>query len=360
MNLILILGVVLLLAMFVMLVRVQNLVDIMRGRYNKRVGSANGINAALFPVFLVLGMAGFVWISSYSTQYYLPESSSVHGHKTDYMFWQTMVIITFVFVLTHLLLFTFPFVYQFREDRKALYFPDNHKLELVWTIIPAIVLTILVIGGWKTWSEVTASAPADHVKLEIVGKQFNWIVRYPGKDNTIGRHNFRMIDAVNSLGMDFSDKACLDDFMPNEIHIPKGKPVEFTIRSRDVLHSVFAFHFRQKMDAVPGMPTSFWFTPEKTTAEMRAELNNPGFNYEIACTEVCGRGHFGMRMVIVVDEPEDYNAWLAAQEPFLKKNPDFLAKVPDNLKKLAEQIVPPAAPAADTTKAEVSQAGILN
>ena len=133
----------------------------------------------------------------------------------------------------------------------------------------------------------------------------------------------------------------------------KGKPVLFKIRARDVLHSVFVPHFRLKMDAVPGMPTRFWFVPTKTTAEMREELsqgNDPkwaevdpdtgspkweNFNYELACTEVCGKGHFSMRLIVVVDEPAEYEKWKSEQKSWLSNNPDYLSKVPSSLKELA-------------------------
>jgi cytochrome c oxidase subunit 2 len=189
--------------------------------------------------------------------------------------------------------------------------------------------------GYRTWSDITAPAPKDAVVLEITGKQFNWIARYPGKDGKLGTYNYKLIDATNEVGIDFSDKSSFDDFLPREIHVPKGKPVQFKIRARDVLHSVFLPHFRQKMDAVPGMPTTFWFTPIYTTEEMKSITGNPNFKYELACTEVCGRGHFGMKFLLVVDEPEDFEKWYASQEAFLKKNPDYLANVPSDLKKIA-------------------------
>jgi cytochrome c oxidase subunit II len=335
MSIIISIGFILVLVILGLLFRTQGLVDVLRGSAEKRVGLSNQINAALFPVFLVLGLAGFIWLTVSSEKYYLPEAASIHGKITDAMFWQSVIIITIVFVGTHILLFTFPFIYQYKEGRKATFFADNDRLELVWTVIPAIVLALLVISGYKEWTKITDPVPTDHAELEIVGKQFNWIVRYPGKDGKLGKHNFRKIDATNDLGMDFEDKATFDDFKVGEIHIPKDKPVLFHIRSRDVLHSVFAMHFRQKMDAVPGMPTQFWFTPTKTTAEMRAETGNSGFNYEIACTEVCGRNHFAMRMVIVVDEPADYEKWYTEQKSFLSQNPEYLAQVPESLKSLA-------------------------
>lgn len=335
-----IIGVVLILAVIAMLFRVSRLVDVLKGTVSQRVDGSNKFNALMFPIFGVVMFSLFFWITDYSRQFYLPEAASVYGVDIDQMFWTTMIIITIVFIVTHVLLFWFPYAYQFKEGRKAMFFPDNHKLELIWTVIPAIVLAVLVFTGFKVWTDVTAAPPEGHETLEIVGKQFNWIVRYPGADGKLGKHNFRMIDDVNSLGMDMGDANSFDDFMPQEIHIPVGKPIQFKIRARDVLHSVFAFHFRQKMDAVPGMPTSFWFTPTKTTADMRAETGNSSFNYEIACTEVCGRGHFGMRMVLVVDEPEEFAKWKASQVTFLARNPDYISKVPERLQDVARKFLP--------------------
>ena len=108
------------------------------------------------------------------------------------------------------------------------------------------------------------------------------------------------------------------------------------IRARDVLHSVFAPHFRLKMDAVPGMPTTFWFVPTKTTAEMREETKNPDFNYEIACTEICGQGHFSMRMIAVVIEQSEFDAWKKEQQTMIQRDPGLLKYVSQDLKELAK------------------------
>jgi len=110
-----------------------------------------------------------------------------------------------------------------------------------------------------------------------------------------------------------------------ELHLPKGKNVHLQIRSRDVIHSVFLPHFRVKMDAVPGMPTTFWFKPTISTAEMRVITKNPEFNYELACTEVCGRGHYAMRFLVIVDEPADYEKWKASQKGWASLNADYVA-----------------------------------
>jgi cytochrome c oxidase subunit 2 len=241
-----------------------------------------------------------------------------------------------VFLITHILLFIFPYKYQYSEKRKASFYPDNNKLEVIWTIVPAIVLAGLVISGWVAWSDITAPAPENAHTIEIMGYQFAWEVRYPGKDNVLGDYDYRLITATNSHGIDFSDKNSVDDFPSPVVVIPKGEPVLFKIRARDVLHSVFAPHMRLKMDAVPGMPTRFWFIPTKTTAEMREETGNPDFNYEIACTEICGRGHFSMRKVIEVVEPEAYQKWYAEQRSFIQMNPALASGVSAEVKEVAE------------------------
>ncbi len=316
-------GTILTIALFALVYRILALVDIAKGAHEKRVGYSNTVNAVMFILFFIVGFGAFFWYSGKAE--YLPAPSSEHGVITDNLFWITTAVITVAFVLTHVLLFFFPYMFRFREDRRAYWYPDNMKLELLWTVIPGIVMAVLVITGLIEWTKITAPAPENAVQLEIVGKQFNWMVRYPGKDNKLGKHDFTKIDGTNQLGMDFAtDKANFDDFVPREIHIPKGKPVKLNIRARDVLHSVYMPHFRVKMDAVPGMPTTFWFTPTKTTAEMRRDLKNEKFNYEMACTEICGNSHFAMRMVIVVDEPEEFNKWVTEQEPWAKQNKDYI------------------------------------
>ncbi|MCZ6693168.1 MAG: cytochrome c oxidase subunit II [Bacteroidetes bacterium] len=334
-NILLILGAILLIVILLVVFRVHTLVNVMRGSDKGKIGTSNKVNAFLFLVFLLGGFGLFFWYSYTHFDYYTLPVASEHGVLTDNLFWVTTAICGFVFIVTNFLLFYFPFRYQYKEGNKATFYPDNSKLELIWTIVPAIVLSILIFYGWKVWSDITDVAPEEAEVVEIMGYQFAWKTRYPGKDKSLGNYDFRLIDAENLFGMDFRDKASFDDFSPREVHLPKGKPVLFKIRARDVLHSVFAPHFRLKMDAVPGMPTRFWFVPTKSTQDMRDELGNPEFNYEIACTEICGRGHFSMRLVVVVDEPEEYDKWYNEQEPWLSKNPHYLAKVPNNLKELA-------------------------
>jgi cytochrome c oxidase subunit II len=259
------------------------------------------------------------------------------------------------FFIVNSVLFYFPMKYRYKEGKKATFYHHDNKLEIIWTIIPAVIMAALVFTGLQTWTKIMADAPADAEVIEIMGKQFSWQVRYPGVDNNkLGNFNYKLIDdaAGNQFGIDFTDENSFDDFTNGtEMHIPKGKPVLLKIRARDVLHSVFIPHMRVKMDAVPGMPTKFWFKPEKTTAEMRADLGNPDFNYEIACTEVCGRSHFGMRLLLVVEEQAEYDKWKKEQKTFLAENPKYLDKVPENLKAKAMKYLPSAQPDTTTAKA---------
>ncbi len=336
MSLIVVLGVVLVVAILYMIFRVSNLVSIAKGNKNEKVDSWNSINAALFIVFMVVSFVAFFWYSfAFYEDYTLPVAS-VHGAVTDKLFWITMGITVIAFSIISIIMFVFIYQYQYREGQKAKYFPDNHYLELAWTIIPAIVLAVLIFTGLRAWNDITSPASKEAEVIEIIGQQFAWTTRYPGvKDNALGKNNYKLIDAINEFGLDLTDKNSFDDFKSLELHIPKGKEVLLKIRAKDVLHSVFIPHFRLKMDAVPGMPTQFKFTATKTTEEMRADLSNPNFNYELACTEICGKGHFSMKMIVVVEEEEAYEKWKASQEAWLKQNPDYLKKVPDALKEAA-------------------------
>jgi len=323
-NLILLLAIVLIFAILLMLFRIQRLVSVAKGEHKEKVDGLNNLNANLMWILPLVGTIAAIWYSGEATKYFLPEAASVHGKKTDDLFWFSTGVIILMFLITNTALFYFAYRYRYKKDRKASFFPENNKLEIAWTITPAVILTVLVFYGNKVWWDIMGNPPKDAEVVEIVGQQFAWKTRYPGKDKKLGTYDFRLIDPVNELGINFENKESDDDFVSGKVVIPANRPVLFKIRAKDVLHSVFAPHFRLKMDAVPGMPTQFHFTPTKTTAQMRAELNNPEFNFEIACTEICGKGHYSMRLLVEVLEENEYQKWYASQEPFLKQNPDYV------------------------------------
>jgi len=173
--------------------------------------------------------------------------------------------------------------------------------------------------GLKNWYTVTSPAPANATVVEIVGKQFNWIIRYPGKDSELGKRTFRKIDDANNvLGLDWQDPHNEDDIIVQngELHVVVDKPVKLLINSRDVIHDVGLPHFRIKMDAVPGITTTLWFTPNITTEKMKEITHNPNFVYEIACDQLCGKGHYSMRGTIIVETQAEYDAWMAKQQTY--------------------------------------------
>ncbi|MCV9387665.1 cytochrome c oxidase subunit II [Reichenbachiella ulvae] len=327
-NFVILVSVILIGAILVTIFRAHTLVQVVRGNKDgESLGKSNKINAALFLVFLVLGIVLFFGYSYTQFDRYTVPVASEHGEVTFQIFWWTTGVTVAAFILTHILLFWFAYRYQYKSDSTANFYPHNDKLELIWTVIPAFVLALLIFSGFRAWDKITDQAPDNAEVVEIMGYQYAWASRYPGPDGKLGPYDYKLIDFENQMGVDFTNQFAKDDFIPREIHIPKGKPVLFKIRARDVIHSVYVPHFRLQMNAVPGLPTQFWFVPTKTTAEMAEETGNPDFTYELVCNKICGKGHFAMRSTIVVDEPADYEVWKASQKSWLSKNPEYLSKI---------------------------------
>jgi cytochrome c oxidase subunit II len=291
-------------------------VAILRGEERTRKES-NRINAFLLLAFLVIGLFGVWYCNETLKDKILPPETSDHGEKIDTMIWITLGITFLVFVITQILLFWFAYKYQEREDRKAYFFPHDNRLEVIWTVIPAIVLTVLVGFGLYYWFQITGEAPKNAQIVEVTGSQFKWEFRYPGKDGKLGRKYYKEINEVksNPLGQIWSDPDNHDDIVASqEMHLVVNKPVKLIINAKDVIHDVGLAHFRMKMDAVPGMPTTMWFTPKYTTREMK-EKYGQDFTYEISCDQMCGQGHYSMRGTIVVESEAEHKVWLAKQTP---------------------------------------------
>ncbi|MEO7307801.1 MAG: cytochrome c oxidase subunit II [Ferruginibacter sp.] len=291
-------------------------VSVLKGEDKTRKQN-NKINAFFLLGFLVFGLIGAWYCNDlyYGKTLFVQGSASVEGEKIDSMLLITILITGVVFVITQVLLFWFSFKYQASDDRKAFYFPHNTKLELIWTTVPAIFLTVLVVFGLKYWFKITGDAPKESIVVEVTGHQFAWEFRYAGIDKVLGKTNYKLTTAKNSLGVNFDDPASWDDIhVTSTLHIPVGVPLKMVIHSQDVIHDVGLPHFRLKMDAVPGIPTTQWFTPKITTADMKKKTGNPEFNYEIACDQLCGASHYAMRGVIIVETMEEYKKWLAEQK----------------------------------------------
>jgi cytochrome c oxidase subunit 2 len=303
----------------------------------------NRRTAVWLMVFMVVFLVACVWSAIYYKNYMLGygphESASEHGLSLDRIFNVTLFFTGIVFFLTQIALFYFSYKYRAVRGSKASFISHSNKLEIIWTAIPAVVMTLLVVGGLDVWNEVMADVNPDeeYMEIEATGFQFAWQLRYPGADGKLGGRDFRLITGTNPLGQDWKDEKNWDDFQPDELVLPVGKKVRVRITAKDVLHDFYLPHFRVKMDAVPGMPTYFVFTPSKTTEEYRQELrkypeynvedpNNEGkmlwetFEYELACAELCGAGHWNMRRIVRIVSQQEYDAWVANQSSFYVAN----------------------------------------
>lgn len=335
-GLLVLLSVVLLVIIVVQVAKLTDIADDLKGREAAQEKS----NRRIGLQFLLFGIAFIglcIWITAYYKNYMLGygphESATLHGGALDSSFHITTVITGIVFLITHVALFYFSWKYSGRKGAKAAFMSHDNRLEILWTALPAIVMAFLVFEGLITWNKVMADVGSDDDYIEIgaTGYQFAWALRYPGADNELGDKHFRKITGKNVVGQDWTDKRNLDDFIADELVLPVGQKVRVRISARDVLHSFFIPHFRVKMDAVPGMPTYFVFTPSITTEEYRQNLkeyeeyqipdpNDPDkqlwetFNYELACAELCGNGHFSMRKIVKVVSEKEYSDWLSKQK----------------------------------------------
>ena len=317
------------------------------GLHNDYVATTK-INAFLMMLFYIVGMIVLVMTTYHLLPRLLPEANSVHGVEMDKMYDYTVLLTTVVFILTQTILYVFVYFYRYDKNRTAFYFPHDNRLEMAWTIIPSVVLVILVFMGIKVWKDTFDFAQLDGkdvLVFEVTGKQFQWLVRYPGKDGELGKReiSYESIDSFkarykmpNELGIVWTDKASKDDIInPNAIYLVKDKPVLVKLGALDVIHSFYLPHFRVKMDCVPGMSTQFMFTPKHTTEEYKKMLKTrrfwrdidpktgeerwKGFKFELACAELCGKAHWGMQKEVVVVSQEEYDKWLNEQEPFYTK-----------------------------------------
>jgi len=273
-------------------------------------------------LFLVIGF-GFlvfvIWQMISWNHVILPPASSIHGTQIDLLMKVSMGLIIVVFFITSPMLFYFAFKYRGKRSNKAYFLSHNNKLEVVWTVIPTIILTGLIVFGLKTWDKAMNIQITESTKvIEVYGQQYNWTARYSGIDNKLGKANYKLVKDANTLGVDMLDINSSDDKMAREVHLVVNEPVLLKFRSQDVIHSAFLPHFRVQMNCVPGITTQFGFTPNKTTAEMK-ESEGADFEYVLLCNKICGASHFNMQMKFIVETQEEYDLWISSQETLEKK-----------------------------------------
>ena len=298
--------------------KILKVYDLTQQIQGKKELNWNGLMAVICLVFLVAGICGAYWSFTVQGSMTLPEAASAHGVRIDEMFDVTTGITMTVFFITQILLFTFLFRYRHSSKRRAHYLPHNNTIEKIWTVVPAIVLTVLVVFGFFTWQEIMNTDPAKgDLNIEVTGHQFAWELRYPGKDGRLGVIDYRLVTPNNRLGIDFKDKNSFDDLQADTMYLPVNHVIRLNIRAQDVIHSCYMPHFRVQLNAVPGLPTFFKFTPTITTADMRNRLDQPDFEYMLYCNKICGGIHYNMKKIVRVVTESEYQEWISKQKPYL-------------------------------------------
>jgi cytochrome c oxidase subunit 2 len=261
-----------------------------------------------------LALLLIIWLITFLSSYFFvahtwwPHAISASAPYIDHQWHLTFIAMGVVFIAAQVALGFVVWRYRDHGDAvKASYSHGNNKLELTWTVLTAILFLGLNAIGSPIWAaERFHSADTSAMKVEVTGLQFAWYFRYPGPDNNFGRTRPDLEDAslggLSALGVDSADPAAKDDVVSGVLFLPVNREVDLTLRAQDVIHSFFVPAMRFKQDAVPGLMIHMHFRPEQTG------------DYEIACAELCGLGHYKMHGIMrVVSEPE-YDKWLAARE----------------------------------------------
>ena len=255
---------------------------------------------AIVLVLLVLGSLLFHFLSPW---YFTPIASNWQAmdDTISITFWVTGI----VFVAINLFMAYAVIRYRYRKGGRAMYEPENKKLEWWLTGLTTVGVAAMLAPGLFVWANFV-EVPKDAAVFEAVGQQWNWSFRFPGKDGKLGTVDARYISDKNPFGMNPDDPDGQDDVLvaSPELHLPLGRPVKALLRSVDVLHDFAVPQFRAKMDLVPGLVTYIWFTPTRTG------------KFDLLCNELCGVGHFVMRGKVVVEEEREFQAWLSSHPTF--------------------------------------------
>lgn len=254
-------------------------------------------------LFFALATVALVVLATfYFTKDWIPPLKSDRV-AVDTALWWSLLVTGVVFILTNLLLAYFAWRYQDKEGARAAYWHDNVKLEWAWTAATAVIMFAFMFNALGLWADINKEAPANAMQIEVTGQQFRWIIRYPGRDGAFGKTDIRLVNNDNVkgyIGVDPNDPASADDLVvERELFLPLDRPVQIRLRSTDVIHSLFLPNFRVKQDAVPGMTVSTWFVPKARG------------DYEIACAEHCGLGHYRMKGVVHVVPAEELDKAVA-------------------------------------------------
>src|SRR5215216_659520 len=254
-------------------------------------------------LFVLTAVTVFLFVGQ--DTWWFPPDISEQGDKIDAQFMRTLWVVGIAFTAAQVALGYAIWRFGRRGNERAVYSHGSNKLEATWTIITAGIFIAIAILGQQVWARLHLSAAADDaVRIEVVGQQFQWNFHYPGPDNTFGKTSAEFMDdsALNYVGLDPSDQAGKDDMQMTTLVIPKDRQVELTLKSKDVIHSLFIPVMRLKQDTVPGMAIKVHLTATKEG------------KWEIPCAELCGQLHFNMKSPLLVVSREEYES-MAAMAP---------------------------------------------
>jgi cytochrome c oxidase subunit II len=268
-----------------------------------RISVASGLRGGVGFLFaLVFSFSSALAEPRTDNLYWAPPNFTTGGAQIDgilnFIFWLTLV----VFIAVQAVFIVYLVKYRRRKGHRAYYCHGNNLLEIVWTSIPVLIFLGLAIYSNRLWAELHSTPPPDALQVNVSAFQFGWDFRYPGADGKLGPVEVDKISNQNKFGVVEGDETGKDDFTSTELVIPFGRPVNIVLNSRDVIHSFYVPFFRLYQDAVPGRTISWvWFKVER-----------PG-NFELACSQLCGTGHYNMKAPIRVVSSEEYDKWYAGK-----------------------------------------------
>ncbi len=252
------------------------------------------------PLLLLLLLGGTGWAASRTTNLWgMPDLASKGGEQIDQLIYFISFLTGGVFALTQVVYIYFLIKYRARRGVPATYSHGNNRLELVWTVIP----TAIFIGLWgysnHVWWDVLHTAPPeDAMDVAVTAYQFAFSMQYPGADGKLGRSDVKLISNDNLFGNDPSDPETKDNFTSAVLELPVNRPVHIRLNSKDVIHAFYIPEFRIYQDAVPGRTIDWvWFTPTKIGS------------YQLACSQLCGSGHYNMKAQVEVVSQPDFDKW---------------------------------------------------
>lgn len=268
----------------------------------------------------LLGIA--IWVITLASvwmfvngKWWFPESITEHGPRVDSQFMITIIVVGISFTLAQVGLGWVVWKYRDTADgQRATYSHGNNRLEVLWTVVTAVIFISLAVMGQRVWASLHLhSAPAGSFQVKVVAQQFAWNFHYAGKDNVFGRTDPEVIDdTTNPVGLVETDPNSKDDSVVATLVIPANRPVELILRSKDVTHSIWVPQLRFKQDLVPGMDIRVHFTAIKAG------------KYELACAELCGMNHFKMKSFLLVLPENEFNELTALKQNEFQARKDQL------------------------------------